>query len=38
MLADETDIDVAEILHSVARSVGDDDPRHNRIVAVLTRR
>lgn len=38
MLAGGADIDVAEILRWVARIAGDEDPRYNRIVAVLTRR
>ena len=37
MLAAEADIDVAEALRWVARIAGDEDPRYNRIVAVLTR-
>jgi hypothetical protein len=38
MLAAETDIDTAEVLRWVARITGDEDPRYNRIAAVLTRR
>jgi hypothetical protein len=37
MLAAGADIDVAEVLRWVARIAGDEDPRYNRIVAVLTR-
>ena len=38
MLAAETNIDAAEVLRWVARITGDEDPRYNRIAAVLTRR
>jgi hypothetical protein len=38
MLADGTDLDVAEVLRWVGRIAGDDDPRYARVVAVLTRR
>ena len=38
MLAAGVDVDVAETLRWVARIAGDEDPRYNRIVAVLTRR
>lgn len=38
MLAAETEIDAAEVLRWVARIAGDQDPRYNRIAAVLTRR
>jgi len=38
MLALDTDIDVAEVLRWVARLTDDEDPRYNRIAAVLTRR
>jgi hypothetical protein len=34
----ETNIDAAEVLRWVARITGDEDPRYNRIAAVLTRR
>jgi hypothetical protein len=34
----ETSIDVAEVLRWVGRLAGDDDPRYERIAAVLTRR
>jgi hypothetical protein len=37
MLAAEADVDAAEVLRWVARIAGDDDPRYNRIAAVLTR-
>jgi hypothetical protein len=37
MLAAGADIDVAEVLRWVARIAGDEDPRYNRIVAVLVR-
>jgi hypothetical protein len=38
MLAAESEIDAAEVLRWVARIAGDEDPRYNRIAAVLTRR
>ena len=38
MLAAGVSLDVAEILRWVGRIAGDDDPRYERIVAVLTRR
>ena len=38
MLAAETNIDAAEVLRWVTRITGDEDPRYNRIAAVLTRR
>ena len=38
MLAGDTDVDVAEVLRWVGRIAGDEDPRYNRIVAVLTLR
>ena len=38
MLGAETNIDAAEVLRWVARITGDEDPRYNRIAAVLTRR
>ncbi|MHB8466077.1 MAG: nucleotidyl transferase AbiEii/AbiGii toxin family protein [Acidimicrobiales bacterium] len=38
MLAADVEIDVAEVLRWAARIAGDEDPRYNRIAAVLTRR
>jgi len=38
MLAAQSDFDAAEVLRWVARIAGDEDPRYNRIAAVLTRR
>jgi hypothetical protein len=38
MLPGVNDLDVAEVLRWVARIAGDEDPRYNRIAAVLTRR
>jgi hypothetical protein len=38
MLSGEPDIDASEVLRWVGRLAGDDDPRYNRIVFVLTRR
>jgi Nucleotidyl transferase AbiEii toxin, Type IV TA system len=38
MVAAETPVDVAEVLRWVGRIAGDDDPRFERIVSVLTRR
>ena len=38
MLAAGADVDAAEVLRWVGRLTGDDDPRYNRVVAVLTRR
>lgn len=38
IVAAETPIDVAEVLRWVGRIAGDDDPRYERIAAVLTRR
>ena len=37
MLAAGADLDAAEVLRWVARITGDEDPRFNRIVALLTR-
>jgi hypothetical protein len=37
MLAARTDVDTAEVFRWVARIAGDEDPRYNRIAAVLTR-
>jgi hypothetical protein len=37
MLEGGVDIDVAEVLRWVGRIAGDEDPRYNRITAVLTR-
>jgi hypothetical protein len=37
VLAGGAEIDAAEIFRWVARIAGDEDPRYNRIVAVLTR-
>jgi hypothetical protein len=37
MVALGTDIDVSEVVRWVGRIAGDEDPRFNRIVAVLTR-
>jgi hypothetical protein len=37
MLAAQSHIDAAEVLRWVARITGDEDPRYNRIVALLTR-
>jgi hypothetical protein len=36
VVAGEAEIDVAEVLRWVARIAGDEDPRYDRIVAVLT--
>lgn len=38
MLAVDGDLDVAEVLRWVGRIAGDDDPRYERVAAVLTRR
>jgi hypothetical protein len=38
MLVAEANIDTAEVLRWVGRIAGDDDPRYNRIAALLTRR
>ena len=38
MLAAGVSLDVAEVLRWVGRIAGDDDPRYERIAAVLTRR
>jgi len=38
MLAAHAGIDGAEVLRWVARIAGDEDPRYNRIAALLTRR
>lgn len=38
VLSDETPVDPAEVLRWVGRIAGDDDPRYERIAAVLTRR
>jgi hypothetical protein len=38
MLATGTALDVAEVLRWVGRIAGDDDPRFERLVALLTRR
>jgi hypothetical protein len=38
MLATQPDLDVAEVLRWVARIAGDEDPRYERIAAVLIRR
>jgi nucleotidyltransferase AbiEii toxin of type IV toxin-antitoxin system len=38
MLVAQADIDAAEVLRWVARIAGDEDPRYNRIAALLTRR
>ena len=38
ILALGPDLDVDEILRWVGRIAGDDDPRYNRVGAVLTRR
>jgi len=38
MLAADTDVNVAEVTRWVARIAGDEDPRYNRIVSVLTHR
>ena len=38
VIAAETSIDVAEVLRWVGRIAGDEDPRYERITAVLTRR
>jgi len=37
ILVGQADINAAEILRWVARIVGDEDPRYNRIAALLTR-
>ena len=38
MLGTGADVDAAEVLRWVARIAGDEDPRYERIAAVLTRR
>lgn len=38
MVAAGAEIDAAEVLRWVARIVGDEDPRYDRIAAILTRR
>jgi hypothetical protein len=38
IVAGDAHINVAEVIRWVARIAGDEDPRYNRIVAVLTRR
>lgn len=38
MITAGTPVDVAEVLRWVGRIAGDDDPRYDRIAAVLTRR
>ncbi len=38
LLDDDDDLDVAEVLRWVGRIAGDDDPRYERAVALLTRR
>ncbi len=38
MLATDVALDAAEVMRWVGRIAGDDDPRYERIVAVLTRR
>ena len=38
MLAAGADVDAAEVLRWVARIAGDEDPRYNRVAALLTRR
>ena len=38
MVAADTPIDVAEVLRWVGRIAGDEDPRYERITAILTRR
>ena len=38
MITAQADIDAAEVFRWVGRIAGDEDPRYNRIVAVLTRR
>jgi hypothetical protein len=38
VVAAETSVDVAEVLRWVGRIAGDEDPRYERIAAVLTRR
>ena len=38
VIAAETAIDVAEVLRWVGRVASDEDPRYERIAAVLTRR
>jgi hypothetical protein len=38
IVAAETPIDAAEVLRWVGRIAGDEDPRYERIAAVLTRR
>jgi Nucleotidyl transferase AbiEii toxin, Type IV TA system len=38
MLVAQAEVNAAEVLRWVARIAGDEDPRYNRIAAVLTRR
>ena len=38
MLADGTEIELPEVFRWVVRLLGDEDPRFNRVVSVLTRR
>ena len=38
MLSGDPDLDASEVLRWVGRLTGDEDPRYNRIVYVLTRR
>ncbi len=38
VLEGDTALDVAEVLRWVGRISGDDDPRYDRLAAVLTRR
>ena len=38
MLAADVALDTAEVLRWVGRIAGDDDPRYERVAAVLTRR
>ena len=36
VVANRTAVDVAEVLRWLGRIVGDDDPRYDRVAAVLT--
>jgi len=38
MVEAQSEVDPAEVLRWVARIAGDEDPRYNRIAALLTRR
>jgi hypothetical protein len=38
MLSAGADVNAAEVLRWVARIAGDEDPRYDRIAALLTRR